>query len=668
MEKENAAGQDDPNNADTSFVRQNGKLRFTISKTIPVHSSTEKTFTAYLVEVSDVNDANRQTALLKRYQQFHDLNEAIKKQFPKRDLPKLPAKKFVGNLNADFVYKRCKGLENYLNCIAAIPSIFDVEPVREFLDQAELLPKRKSQFIAVGKSHSDSHLMKNEDQSKVNQITKVLSTSSLDNLTPKVRQAIDDLTAHFERDSTAEVELLLVNFGLPTIPHVILDQSWSDRLEFLDLSNNKLAICTDLTRLPQLKRLDLSGNRLSHVDVGLPPKLQVLNLNGNHITRISKELGRLTWLEELDVSENRITDIEQIATLAKLRVLCLRSNPLLVYSPALHELSSLTKLDLSHCELEYIGEAFFYAARIVELDLSCNALEEIPSEIGNLKHLERLHLDFNKHLTYLPESIGYCISLKNVSMDGCQLQESLAEQYQLGPDLFVRYLARRAESAMRSLMNVEEVTAKETSPAKTTEEVDEVAAVPEVVEVAEVAEISEQKPEPTKPEEKIAEVKPEEPKPLGEKIMVIRSWAVAETESTMKDELKAISEKIRRSTDIAEAQECARTLRNLKQIIEESSQHSYYVRVKTVRNKMEEDQPHVERRPPEALRAQWNSGDEKLQSLKEVAEIVTEEILLNFLAINQVLATSSLPQEIIQLVKVIKTMKEALNATRTKST
>jgi hypothetical protein len=61
---------------------------FSINNTIPVASATEKTFTAYLVQVLDV-DTGEEASILRRYRQFEYLHDKISAMYPKKMVPKV---------------------------------------------------------------------------------------------------------------------------------------------------------------------------------------------------------------------------------------------------------------------------------------------------------------------------------------------------------------------------------------------------------------------------------------------------------------------------------------------------------------------------------------------------------------------------------------------------
>lgn len=85
------------------------------------------------------------------------------------------------------------------------------------------------------------------------------------------------------------------------------------RLEVLSINNNKLSnIDNSLQTLKNIITLDLSSNRLRNVDGQVELyNLRVLLQKVNKITSIRK-LAEIEGLIELDVDTNRITDLSDI--------------------------------------------------------------------------------------------------------------------------------------------------------------------------------------------------------------------------------------------------------------------------------------------------------------------------------------------------------------------
>lgn len=106
------------------------------------------------------------------------------------------------------------------------------------------------------------------------------------------------------------------------------------------------------------------------------PDSNVMNLNARQMTRVPDYIFRQTNLEELNVSNNRLTGAVQaeIRNLQNLRILDLSNNEL-TGVPA--EIGQLKKLEI--------------------LNLSNNKLTGLPYELGNLENLQTLDISGNDY-------------------------------------------------------------------------------------------------------------------------------------------------------------------------------------------------------------------------------------------------------------------------------
>lgn len=153
-------------------------------------------------------------------------------------------------------------------------------------------------------------------------------------------------------------------------------------LRDLWMGKNKITKIEGLSNLSKLKRLDIQNNRLTTIenldsvcdtveeiylasnginDAGLQgvngvtdlafPKLETIDLSKNRLTKL-RDLSKLTTLKELWISENGVSDFEEVSTLApltSLETIYLEHNPLsrdFTYRKALKErLPTLIQID-----------------------------------------------------------------------------------------------------------------------------------------------------------------------------------------------------------------------------------------------------------------------------------------------------------------------------------
>jgi hypothetical protein len=76
--------------------------------------------------------------LLKRYSEMDSLRRDLVRTFPDHvsEIPRLPPKKVIGNLNNKFLMQRRRGLEYFVNCVLLNPDLGNSEIVRKFVGNA----------------------------------------------------------------------------------------------------------------------------------------------------------------------------------------------------------------------------------------------------------------------------------------------------------------------------------------------------------------------------------------------------------------------------------------------------------------------------------------------------------------------------------------------------
>ena len=101
------------------------------------------------------------------------------------------------------------------------------------------------------------------------------------------------------------------------------------------------------------------------------------------------EIGKLSSLQELDLSNNQIVNIpDTISKLKKLQILNLSKNQISIIPLA--SLEELTRLDLHSNQIKDIPEALFELKKLSYLDLSENQTAKIPPDILDSKDAKRI--------------------------------------------------------------------------------------------------------------------------------------------------------------------------------------------------------------------------------------------------------------------------------------
>jgi len=191
-------------------------------------------------------------------------------------------------------------------------------------------------------------------------------------------------------------------------PAVVVEGGWCQ----LDLSGNP---GLDPARVAELERVDilqLGRCELESFDVVLPA-VKRLALGHNKLTQWPAGMAdtgvHLVYLN-LEYNQLRVIPDKTVAELRALEELNIHQNQIEAISPDIGLLANLKKVDLSY-----------------------NALTEIPSTIGQLRKLERLGLLGNRSLTSLPETIlelpASCrLNLKSTGLSEAQQKAKTVEQ------------------------------------------------------------------------------------------------------------------------------------------------------------------------------------------------------------------------------------------------
>lgn len=182
-----------------------------------------------------------------------------------------------------------------------------------------------------------------------------------------------------------------------------LFQYTQKHLQHVSSSIACLAICENL------RELDLSGNELQ----SLPKEIERLrfietcNLGKNHFSDVPLVLGSLPQLTKLLLFHNHLADLSRSVTFSKLthlRVLNLNHNSITQLPASIGQMIHLEIFTAEHNQLRELPREIGSCRQLIELQLGFNQLTKLPLEIGYLTELKRFILHRNK-LLELPESI-----------------------------------------------------------------------------------------------------------------------------------------------------------------------------------------------------------------------------------------------------------------------
>ncbi|KAF0685942.1 Aste57867_22260 [Aphanomyces stellatus] len=169
--------------------------------------------------------------------------------------------------------------------------------------------------------------------------------------------------------------------------------------------------------LGALKRLDLSGNKLTRLVFGQPMALTQLKVTSNQLTDVGvTDLSCCKALVTLDLSDNKLARLPgaSLRHCANLKALVLTKNHLtsLDWVPSL---AGLTSLIVSHNRIADVAPKSLAKLKgLMKLSISHNQLTVLP-DMAALDQLTELRAS-NNALTALPASLNHNVNLKIVDV------------------------------------------------------------------------------------------------------------------------------------------------------------------------------------------------------------------------------------------------------------
>ena len=188
----------------------------------------------------------------------------------------------------------------------------------------------------------------------------------------------------------------------------------------LDLTNCKVAskALDAISSMTWLENLVLDKNTISDAEpISKLVKLKSLSISDNNIKDISV-LSGLTSLTEINISKNFVQDISALSSMTKLKTADVSENLITTVS-AISELSSLKSLSASGNQLSSI-EALRRVTSLTTLDLSNNKLYNI-SALSGMSSLTNLDISSNA-LTSL-ESLSSLSNLTTLNVSGNKISD-----------------------------------------------------------------------------------------------------------------------------------------------------------------------------------------------------------------------------------------------------
>ncbi len=206
-----------------------------------------------------------------------------------------------------------------------------------------------------------------------------------------------------------------------SITFPLTKNKWCNDVTMLSWFNGG-TILPAIFKLNRLTDLSLIGNWLTT----LPPEIgNLTNLTALHITQnwplasLPSQMANLKNLTRLDLSWNWSTTLPpEIVSLKHLTELNLDTNSftgLTTIIPILENLPNLTHLNLWSNGITTIPPEIGHLPNLANLNLERNGITTIPPEIGNLVNLTTLDVSRNS-LTDLPDQLGNLVNLTSLKL------------------------------------------------------------------------------------------------------------------------------------------------------------------------------------------------------------------------------------------------------------
>ncbi|MHA1698200.1 MAG: leucine-rich repeat domain-containing protein [Promethearchaeota archaeon] len=301
-------------------------------------------------------------------------------------------------------------------------------------------------FITDGNIISDPQLLvKYCQQLRIQEINRIKSMNPgskvfVYNGSPLIEEEYNILVA---LENNLKTTIPQVSLNVPVHPKFGFSAS-NGHVNALLLSNLNLPrIPVNITKLPNLIELNLSGNRLAEVpeEIKVLKELRALFLGANRLSTLPPWFGEMTNLTILAIDRNRFAKLPDcMRNLVNLRQLYIGDNPLRIlpiwianyyylmkleavnanlreFPSWIGKLQALEELFLYNNQITALNDSIGYLKNLRILGMAGNHLKTIPRSIGNLKSLEILDLKHN-HLTYIPNSLEFLPRLKAVYLMG----------------------------------------------------------------------------------------------------------------------------------------------------------------------------------------------------------------------------------------------------------
>nr|WP_321485559.1 COR domain-containing protein [uncultured Draconibacterium sp.] len=197
----------------------------------------------------------------------------------------------------------------------------------------------------------------------------------------------------------------------------IIQRAQKENSTILNLNHLSLfTIPEEVFELINLEQLIISNNKLSEIpnDISRLKKLKYIDASFNFITKIHSEIEQIQSLEVLKLNKNWLQCIpKSIYFLNNLKSLQIEDNYVYEIDSSIGNLKSLRELLLTRNSIKNLPSNIGGLKNLVTLNISNNKIEDIPREISELSKLK--HFNFsNNNIKKIPKEFGKIKSIESL--------------------------------------------------------------------------------------------------------------------------------------------------------------------------------------------------------------------------------------------------------------
>ena len=243
----------------------------------------------------------------------------------------------------------------------------------------------------------------------------------------KLKETKPKYYSHLSIRDDDSIAVTFDTMALKSIPdEVFLNEQVQQALVAVNLSNNKIKkIPATFADNLLLRDIDLSANLIKKIPPGLLSKLKdlkVLKITDNQIKAVPRTLAKAESLDQINLSSNLIKKLPPtIGNAIQVNKINLSKNSIAVLPKTIYNLRR--ELDVSENRIEslpLIKETKKIKLNILSLILDKNNISELPENVHELYHLERLSIAENS-LIELPHNFGDFMFLSHLDLSDNKL-------------------------------------------------------------------------------------------------------------------------------------------------------------------------------------------------------------------------------------------------------